>query len=349
MVLPSKKVQKKFKGDSMRNISLIREYVRTRADHLLWERTILLEDVLSSYDFHDLVLEGSLLLMEAEASEGGGATVGSILAALDDKVSEMDSSMIKLVNEIINLSSQYSPENVSKILKTGQKSEKEMQEIVGWFKTLKELALKLKEGWSKSKSDHPDSLKNQIVSFFSANKELSVKAFNHLKALKTLWDKNELFKESMKATGFAALKKFWDSFGSQVLEAIPIVGTIIKGAKMIGSIFNLGGKIKELFKKAKEVKAPPEDKFAAVAKSLVKGKDQNLGALTKIIQIDDDIEAVLDDGLESKFVQWYVAKLREMSPETPLSEINANSMLTDFIKGEFGKPRANVSLDAGGA
>ena len=325
---------------------LLREWVRVRSEHILIERAILTEDIVSSYEFRDLVLEHALLLMEAEGESSGDGTVGSILAALDDKVSEMDSTMMKLVNEIINVASQYSPENVAKILKSGQKAEKETQEIVKWFSTLKELALKLKEGWAKSKSDHPDSLKNQILSFFSSNKEISTKTFNHFKSLKEMWDKNAVFKETMKASGFAAFKKFWDSFGSQVLEAIPFVGMIVKGAKMIGSIFSLGGKIKELFKKAKEAKAPPEDKFAAVAKSLVKGKDQNLGALTKIIQLDDDIEAVLDDGLESKFVQWYVGKLREMPPETPLSDVNANKMLTDFIKNEFGKPNADVSVAA---
>ena len=125
---------------------------------------------------------------------------------------------------------------------------------------------------------------------------------------------------------------------------IPYGSNILDGWKMMKDARSMGGKIKGIFDKFKKSNAPPEDKFAAFAKTVAKGPDKDLGEFADALQLNDDAEKLVDDRLEVKYIEDYVDKLRNMPPETPISEFDINDLITQWVK-EQGIEQAAVKVD----
>jgi hypothetical protein len=335
----------------MSNVSLLRGLVREVLAEEYRRRGVLVERVVRSEGLADVLFEHRLDVMVLTEEAGGvTGTVGGVLALLDDKVSDMDNSTSKLIDAIVAVAVEYTPEKLQNKIKNNEQLQKvagaanDLREVVEWFKTLVEKVKVLKKAWDEAGKAAPDSTKKRLQNLWGKNKDDVKGTLEHVVGLKKLYNENETFKAMVNTAGFEKLKEFMAKGVELAIKAIPYGGQLVAGAKMLASVAKVGGKIMDLFKKAKAVKADPQEKLAAVAKKLVRGKDENLGEFGKIFQLDDDLEAVLDDKLEAQFVEWYAGKLRELPPETPLERVNVNSMITDWIKKVYGKTNADVAI-----
>jgi hypothetical protein len=335
----------------MANVALLRAVVRGMLVERSRRQVVLVERVLRSEGLADVLFEHRLEMMVlTEAAGDVSGTVGGVLALLDDKVSDMDSSMSKLIDAIVTMAVEYTPEKLQSKVKGNEQLQrvagaaKDLKEVVEWFKTLADMAKALKKAWDDSGKAEPDNLKKRLQSLWNKNKDVVKGTLEHIVGLKKLYGGNETFKAMVNAAGFEKLKEFMTKGVELAIKSIPYGGQLVAGAKMLASVAKVGGKIMDLFRKAKAAKADPQEKLAAVAKNLVRGKDENLGEFGKIFQMDDDLEAVLDDKLEAQFVEWYAKKLRELPPETPLEKANVNRLITDWIKQVYGKSNAEVGL-----
>lgn len=331
---------------------LLREWVRERSHFLTQQRSEVAHHVLRDRRFSGLVLEMRLLLEEPQSPAASSEnTVGAVLAALDDRVSEMDTKLGEFIQALIKMAAELSPEEVKKKIEAVQKDVKDYQkdtkDIQKWCEKLVELVKATKVAWDKSKSEQPDSLKKRLMFLFSTQGKVLVETFKHVMSMKDLYQKNDLFKHLIASAGFNALKELWATYKDDIVNLIGHGTGLSTAWKIVKGIMSIGGKVADLFKKAKEANASPQDKLAAVTKQTIKGKDEKLGILSKILQLDDDLEAVLDDKLEAKFIDWYTGKLRELPPSTPLKDVDANKLLTDFVKGAYGKSKAHVGLAGG--
>jgi len=330
--------------------AMLRRFVRETLRDEGRRKSLMVEAVLASDELADVIFEHRVERLLLEQEGGGDMTVGSVLAAIDDKVSSMDDSLSKLIEAILQMAMEYAPDKLKNKVKDNEELQsalsqgKDAVEITGWFKKLVELAKGLKVAWEDAKKAQPDSLKKKLQHLWGKNKDAMRETFEHVKSLKDLYESNETFKKMINAAGFEKLKEFAAKGVEMAIKSIPYGSQLVAGAKMLVSISKLGGKIMSLFKKAKAADAPPQEKLAAIAKNLAKGKDQDLGEFGKILQMNDDLEAVLDDKLEAQYITWYTDQLRKVAPNTKLSELNINKLVTDWIKNNYGKQAANVGV-----
>ena len=336
---------------------LLRRVVREVLREQNHQRQVMVERVLRSDELADALFEHrveTMVLLEAGEAPGEvgavSGTVGGVLAMLDDKVSSMDDSMSKLIEAIISIAVEYAPEKLKKKVEENEDIQKakgaakDLKEVYDWFKELLDMAKGLKKAWDDAKKAQPDGVKKQLQHLWGNNKDSIKEVFEHVGALKEMYGENETFKAMVNAAGFEKLKEFMAKGVELAIKSIPYGSQLVAGAKMLASVAKLGGKIMTLFKKAKAAKADPQEKLAAVAKNLVRGKDENLGDFGKIFQMDDDLEAVLDDKLEAEFIEWYSKKLRGLPPETPLDSVNVNKVITTWVKNVYGKKNAAVGI-----
>ena len=106
-------------------------------------------------------------------------------------------------------------------------------------------------------------------------------------------------------------------------------------------------KLKGFFKKAKAADAPPEEKFADFAKGIARGKDKNMGEFAQALQMNDDLEATLDDRLEIKYIEDYVKQLEDVAksnPDMPIEDIDINKVVGTWVKEE--QPDVDLAVDA---
>lgn len=283
--------------------------------------------------------------------ENAPGTVGEILATIDNRVSDMDSQFAQLVEEIIKFAEEFGAEEVAEgiqALRDLSKAPDEIKEIKAWFEKLKEKATGLLSSYKKSKTEAPDSIKKQLQYLFKNDREVVSSTLEHVKSIQVLYKKNGTFKAFVDSTAGAALKTAMQKIVEQVIKAIPYGAQIVAGLQMLVKAAEIGGKMWELFKKAQAAKEmSPQDKLAAVAKNIVRGKDEKLGEIGKILQLDDDLEATLDDKLEADFITWYVEQLRSVPPDTPLDQVDVNKVLTGWVKKVYGKPNVQIGLAQG--
>ena len=153
---------------------------------------------------------------------------------------------------------------------------------------------------------------------------------------------DDIVQAAAKAAGGELMKKIV----TKVAEFIPFGKQVMDALKMVKGVASIGGKLKGLFKKFKKSKASPQDKFADFAAKVARGPDQDLGEFAKILQLDDDAEEVLDDRLEVKYVKDYVEMIRGVPPETAISDIDINELITKWVKEDEGLANADLSIEA---
>jgi hypothetical protein len=328
---------------SYREKRLLKEWVKERTSQILYERMLMTETILKSQFFKELVFEHKTDLILMENSEDT-VTVSSILSSLDDKVSNIDNVFHGFLKDLIEAGTKISSGEVEKILQSSNDIDKAAEEVQKWFKTFKTIISDIKTEWQKASEQFPDSLRKKLM-FLSYHKhDTFLKIFSHFSEMKKLYSSNKTFKELIDGSALKFLKLMWEQWGQKIASFIPVVKKLKIAWDFTKNVFSIGGKIKSLFQKVKKASAEPQEKLATVAKTLVKGKDEKLGTLGKILQLDDNIESVIDDKLKAEFIQFYTDHLRSIDPNTPIADINVNKMLTDFIKNQYGKPNVNLEL-----
>ena len=304
-------------------------------------RRFLTEQILSSKSYQEILVEHQVSLMLFEADDSS-ATVGDILAAFDDTVNDMDNAMSEFLQKIIEFAKQYAPENIKKMIEQGEEKVKSIQnykkdaeEIIAWFKKLKDLGTALVAAFKEAKGKHPDNAKKMLQYLWTQKKDVAQGVIEHFKLLKGMYEKNETFKQCVDKVFGDAFKKTMIALVQQAIKLIPYGDKIVAAAKLVKNVADIGGKIKDLFASFKKAKASPQDKFAAFAQKIVQGPDNpQLGAIGKAIQLNDKLEATIDDKLEAKFIKAYIETLKNADPATPISKLDANKLIGDFIKKE---------------
>lgn len=315
--------------------ALIRNYSRQIISAESRKRRRITEAFMAHRPLRQLLVEHRSLLSEAEM------TVGDLLASFDNTVNDMDDAMMKFIENIVNFAKEYTPDNVKEMIKKGEKSVKQIKsfkkdndQILLWFKDFgghaKQLVAAVKESRSAA-----EGIKKQLSWMWGNKKDVMKSAFEHIGALKEMYEENETFKECVDKIFGAVFKKSMIKLAEEVVKFIPYGDKLIAGYKILQKTFEIGGKIKDMFASFRKTKASPQDKLASFAEEIVQGPDNDqLGKLGKAIQLDDRLEKTIDNKLEARFIEKYIETLRNADPNTPLSKLSADDMLSQFIEKE---------------
>ena len=312
----------------------------------------IVREVLGSMELQLIMLEHrtDILLLEA------GMTVGDVLASFDETVSDMDDSMANFIKEAVTFAEEYAPENISAMIKKSreavelaQSKKEDVEEMMDWFKDLKGYGTALIGAWKEAKKKYED-LKKALQWLWGNKKEQINDMLDHFKGLKDMYADNDTFKELVDSVFTEALKKAIKKLIEQAIKLIPYGDKLVAGYQMIKKAIEVGGKIKSLFAAFRKTQQSPDEKFGDFVEKIAQGPDNDeLGKFGKALQLNDDLEAVLDDKLEAEYIKWYVGELRKVAkdnPEKPISDININKLITDWIKQKYDKADADVGVDS---
>ena len=287
-----------------------------------------------------LVLESGIRDLREEAEELSlmceSQTVGDILSVFDEKAGGLDDQFKAIVGDIVSmvteLAEKMNPDFFEDVdVDNPDQAAKELTEkLMGLGDGFKEMADIYK---SKKESDGARAAMGEAFKSSAGREAIEV--------AKELKD-DDIVQAAAKAAGGELMKKIV----TKVAEFIPFGKQVMDALKMVKGVASIGGKLKGLFKKFKKSKADPQDKFADFAAKVARGKNQELGDFAKVLQLDDDAEEVLDDRLEVKYVKDYVEMIRGVSPDTPISDIDINELITKWVKEDEGLANANLDIEA---
>lgn len=89
---------------------------------------------------------------------------------------------------------------------------------------------------------------------------------------------------------------------------------------------------------------------ATLAKALYKlPDDRRTNTGLDYLQVDDEISAVVDDRVETQFLNYAINRLVSMDPEFELRNIDMTQMLSDYIKVHHGGTKVEKSGGRAGA
>ena len=314
-------------------VGTILEIIDDRPGRFIYEQQTV-GDVLDSFDTKSDAIEGDL-----------EKNIGKVVDELMKYAEDLEGLPYGDLKANIESAGGDAPDNAKKM---GTKTEFDEEEA-------KELHDQAKEALKQKIIDIANDLK-AIVNEFNSNKDAEgpkkAAAMAFKKSGQPAFEKiNALRKDPVAqaaASGYLGTKgkdKLKKVMTDLVKEFVPFGKQMMNAWKMMKGAMKAGGKIKGLFAKFKKSNAEPEDKFADMAAKIARGKDKQMGEFAKVLQLDDNIEAVIDDRLEIKYIEDYVAKLRDIPPETPLADIDINDMITNWVKQQ-GHENVDLSVDA---
>jgi hypothetical protein len=319
-----------------------------RLDHLNCAPTSTVADIVETWDelcFRELLSEQD-------------KTIGDILTQFDDKAESLEGDLSSLINQAVAAIMKHVDQLESLKTPPGDVIKKQIIKVaaVGDFKLSapgekekkKEAAekrKKIKDDLRAELSDVAQSLTG-MVRIYEQNKEeeggrkaamMAIRSDDGseaLKKLKTLTQNDAFRAAAMGGIGADIKKAVVPLIKKLVTKIVPYASAIEDGWNMIKNAKKKSKKLMGIFAKFKKSAAPPEDKFAAFAKTVAKGPDKDLGEFADALQLDDDAEKLVDDNLEIKYIEDYVDKLRSMPPETPIADVDINDLITQWIKGQ---------------
>tara|TARA_E500000331_G_scaffold356299_1_gene414198 strand:+ start:2517 stop:3437 length:921 start_codon:yes stop_codon:yes gene_type:complete len=286
----------------------------------------------------ELVFETSLKDLREEASVeitlNEQRTVADILSVFDEKASGLDDKFNAIVGDIVNLIVDFAQKVNPEIFQDTDVDSPEdaSQDLV---EKLQDMGKNFK-GLSRYYARNKDEMGPRKAAAEAFKSDEGRAAIEDAKELKD----NEVIQAAAQAAGGELLKKLI----GKIAEFVPFGKQIMDAIQLVTSVSKVGGKLKRLMNKFKKSKATPQEKFADFAEKIARGPDQELGEFASILQMEDDIEEVLDDRLEIKYVRDYVAQLRKVDPETPVNRININDVITKWIKDDEGLKQASLKV-----
>ena len=328
-------------------------YTQAQAVRLRWESVLLQErirDVVADLQYEcrnlynndpflaDVPLEerltlGQFMCLFGDLAPDTGTineiTVGEVLTNFKNKAGELGDKFKTMVTGIIDLimdlaerikgdefSESLEDEGVSDV---GEATNKMTEAIFGIKENLEEMWADYK----KSKEEMPPKAAMGKAMQGDAGKG----AVENMKEFAG----NPMTKLAAKTVAGELFKKFI----GQVAEFVPFGKQIVAGAKLVTKGIGAFKKLKGFFKKAKKSEEPPEAKFADFAQTIARGKDKNMGEFAKALQMNDDLEAAMDDRLEIEYIQDYVKQLEDAAasnPDMPLEDLDINKVVGKWIK-----------------
>jgi hypothetical protein len=268
-------------------------------------------------------------------------TVGEVLQNFKNKAGELGDKFKVMVTGIIDLitdlASKIKGDDFDEALKeegvddVGEATNKMTETIFGIKENLEEMWADYK----KSKEDMPPKAAMGAAMQGDAGKG----AVDNMKEFAG----NPVVKLAAKTVAGELFKKFL----GQIAEFVPFGKQIVAGAKLVTKGIGAFKKIRGFFKKAKKSAEPPEAKFADFAQSIARGKDKNMGEFANALQMNDDLEATLDDRLEIEYIKDYVEQLETAAasnPDMPIEDIDINKVIGTWVKEK--QPDVDLAVDA---
>ena len=118
---------------------------------------------------------------------------------------------------------------------------------------------------------------------------------------------------------FLKLQKAKDVGGAVGKEAVGLIASMVPG----------GAKAFDYFTKAKDA--------SGFLKNVYKAKDDiSTGTSLDVLNVDDNVSAIVDDPIENNFIQFLVKDLfAGAADDEPLENYDATKLLQQYIAGEF--------------
>ena len=284
-----------------------------------------------------LVLEAGIRDLREEAEELSlmceAQTVEDILSVFDEKAGGLDDQFKAIIGDIVNIVVEQ-----AKNIKPEIFEDMDVDSPEEAAEQLSGMLLDMGENFKEMGTEYQANKEDKGARIAAADAFKSNAGRDAIDAATELKD-NDLVKGAAKAAGGEFVKKLL----TKIAEFVPFGKQVMDAVKMVAGVAKIGGKLKGLMKKFKKSKASPQDKFADFAEKVARGPDQELGDFASVLQMNDDLEEVLDDRLEVKYVKDYVDKLRSVDPSTSVDDININELITQWIKEDEGL--ADTDLD----
>lgn len=213
----------------------------------------------------------------------------------------------------------------------------------------KDLDLMLKqldEDLPKSITDDFESMQNRISKMAEIVKQEGAKEAllsDDAKGLLITARKLANDKNVRKVVATLGAEALYRGIMDAMAEMLPLF-KIVKSIANIAGAFKLVKKqFKKLTDRAREV--GPDEAFLDFAGQIARGPDSSrLKGFASKLQMNDDIEAVMDDEVEKDFLKLWIKQLRDLAssdPNQPVPDINV--AVKDYVKS-LGQGQAELGL-----
>ena len=85
--------------------------------------------------------------------------------------------------------------------------------------------------------------------------------------------------------------------------------------------------------------------FGLVASMFKKADDKETNTALDALDIDPEISAIVDDGVEANFLAWLEGSMKGVSDDTPLAKLDMNDLLRKFLMHRY--KQRTVSMPKG--
>jgi len=85
--------------------------------------------------------------------------------------------------------------------------------------------------------------------------------------------------------------------------------------------------------------------FGLVASMFKKADDKETNTALDALDIDPEISAIVDNGVEANFLAWLKGSIKGVSDDTPLQKLDMNQLLQKFLKQRY--KQRTVSIPKG--
>jgi hypothetical protein len=123
-------------------------------------------------------------------------------------------------------------------------------------------------------------------------------------------------------------------FKTFVEEIIPGFKTFVKVSSFFSKLFTITKTLKTAIDSSKMTPKQVLTQMAQEIYSLPDSKETTSGFMG-IFNVDDKWSAIIDDKIEMKFIERTIALLERLPANTPLTNINFNNMLVNYLKGNY--------------